>query len=73
MALACIRLGIDHFNSHDFFSPVSDTIHSSDPFQLVFCFEGFCDSFSGFHLAKDQFIAFLRLVVQIMKDGIELA
>jgi hypothetical protein len=47
---ACVRLGIEQFSSQDFFSPVSDIIHSSDPFHLVFCFEGFCDSFSGFHL-----------------------
>ena len=48
---ACVRLGMDQFSSYDFFSPVSDTIHSSDPFQFVFCFEGFSDSFSSFHLA----------------------
>ena len=46
--------------------------HSADSL-LFLCFERFCDAFSGFHLTKDPFTAFLRLTVQSMKDGIELA
>lgn len=58
-------LNVDYFASDNFFCPVADAVHGSDPCHLILGFQFLCDSLGIFHLGNDTIQPVLRLFIQI--------